>query len=325
MLIALIPAIWFGIRDRPTPNLTYVGVSGSTDSGKVNPDFIAAFEDRPTLRLFERAVSRAEKQPGDVIARTPDFDAELRYSDGSVKGLHLWLSPASSAGSIMDVRDTGTMYKLPKDMAIDLIRLLEPYMKQTPDAEQAPDAKPFPDAERVPAAGDPAPLPSADPDADKPPAYRDASIFSIVARDMPITIGVWEDEMDLEAILGPPVAQTVDVLGDNADTHAGSYVKKMVYDGLQLEWFSPKQNGETYWIMSISVNGDGYRTTREIAVGSPLAKVLEAYPEIGMAPDGRTDPDNAAYVLSDELSGRFLQFEVADGRVAEIRVYRMLN
>lgn len=123
MLIALIPAIWFGIRDRPTPNLTYVGVSGSTDSGKVNPEFFVAFGDRPTLRLFERAVSRAKRQSGEVIARTPDFDAELCYSDGSVKGLHLWLSPTSSAGSIMDVKDTGTIYKLPKDMAAELSRL----------------------------------------------------------------------------------------------------------------------------------------------------------------------------------------------------------
>jgi hypothetical protein len=98
----------------------------------------------------------------------------------------------------------------------------------------------------------------------------------------------------------------------------------MDYDGLQLELFSPKQNGETFWIRSMKASGEGYRTTREIAVGSPLKEMLEAYPEIGMAPDGRTDPDNAAYVMTDEMGELHLRFEVADGRVAEIQVYRVL-
>jgi hypothetical protein len=324
LLLVLIPVAYFGFRDLFTANIKKVSVSKSTGFGKVNPNFFAVFDDRPALRLFERALAKAEKQPGIVDAVEPHYDVEIHYSNGRTKGLHLWLFPESSAGSIMHVTSTSTIYTLPKDIAGELIELLEPYATQLPDERRdSADADQSADEKPDPARGESSALPSEDPDASQPPDYRSASIFSLVAGDTPISIGAWDNEVDLESILGPPASQTVEVL-ENADTHTGSFLKKMDYDELRLELFSPKQNGETFWILSMKASGEGYRTTREIAVGSPLKEMLEAYPEIVMAPDGRTDPDNAAYVMTDEMGELYLRFEVADGRVAEIQVYRVL-
>ena len=326
LLLAVIPVAYFGVRDLLTASITKAGVSKSTGFGKVNPDHLAMFEDRPTLRLFERALAKAEKFPGIADVADPHFDVELLYSNGRVRGLHLWLIPEGVAGSIMDVTNTGTIYELPRDIVADLIALLEPYAEQAKDGERdsaQAEMPALPTEEPDLADGEPPAIPVDDPDAGEPPACRDASVFSLVAGDIPISIGAWDNEIDLEALLGRPVAQTVEAL-ENADTHTGSYVKKMSYAGLELELFSPKQNGETFWIMSIGLTGNGYRTTREIAVGSTLEELLLSCPEIGMVQDGRTDTGNAAYEMSDELNERFLRFEVADGRVAEIRVYRML-
>jgi hypothetical protein len=270
------------------------------------------FEDRPALNLFRRVVSRAIKLPGIVDVAHPDYDAEIRYSNGRTTGLHLWLHPKGTAASIMYVDDTHTMYRVPEDIAGELFKRLQPYAEQPANERSGPVGE------------EPSALPSEDPDAGgSVPEYRGAGVFSLVAGDTPIAPGAWDHEIDLEAILGPPVGQDVEVL-ENADTHTGSFVKKMEYDGLRLELFSPKQNGETFHILSMKASGEGYRTTRDIAVGSTLDDLLLAYPEVRMAPDGRTDPANAAYEMSDELSERFLRFEVADGRVAEIHLYRVL-
>jgi len=319
LLLVLIPIAYFGVRDLLTANITKAGVSKSTGFGKVNPDFFAVFEDRPALRLFERALSEAKKQPGVVDVMKPDYDVQILYSNGREKRLHLWLHPERPAGSLMDVTNTSTIYTLPEDIAGRIQELLRPYTAQRPDHADQPT-----DGEPDPARGETSALPAEDPDAGgQVPDYRSAGIFALVIGDAPIRIGAWEDETDLDAILGPPAEMTVRLL-ENADTHTGSYVKNMVYDGLQLELFSPGQNGETFWIMAMKASKEGYRTTREIEVGSTRDDLLIAYPEISLAPDGRTDPDNAAYVLSDEMSEYYLQFEVADGRVAEIQLYRLI-
>lgn len=315
LLLVLIPFAYHGCKYLFTPNIAKAGISKSTGFGKVNPDFFAVFEDRPTLNLFRRALEKAEKQPVLVDAVDPHYDVEIRYPDGRAKGLHLWLFPEVAAGSIMDVTNTSTIYTLPPDIARELTERLKPYADPSPDEPQDPaDAEQSVPSSEVPDAPEPAPE----------PAFGDADIFSLVIRDVPIPIGAWDNEIDPEAILGAPVSQTVETL-ENADTLTGSFLKRMDYDGLRIELFSPKQNGETFWILSMKAIKEGYRTPKNIEVGSSLEDLLTAYPEIGMAPDGRTDPGNAAYAMSDEMGDRYLQFEVTNGRVAEIHLYRLIN
>ncbi|MFD1957416.1 hypothetical protein ACFSL6_25415 [Paenibacillus thailandensis] len=149
------------------------------------------------------------------------------------------------------------------------------------------------------------------------------SDFSLSVNNAVLSLHVWDNEIDLEQTLGAPITQNVEQL-ENADTHTGSFIKKLEYDGLHMELFSPKQNGKTFWIMSMLLSKEGYKTAKGIEVGSTLEEVKTAYPGIEMAPDGRTDPDNAAYAISNEAQTDHLQFEVKEGLVSEIKIFSQL-
>lgn len=147
--------------------------------------------------------------------------------------------------------------------------------------------------------------------------------FSLSIGDTYITLHDREDNINLEVILGVPVTQTIEKL-ENADTYTGSLIKKLSFDGLHIELFSPKQEGEAFWVMSMHVFKKGYRTPEGIEVGSTLEEVKTAYPDIEMTLDGRTDPENGAYEIHDEMQLNFLQFEVKGGLVSEIKFYSLL-
>lgn len=131
----------------------------------------------------------------------------------------------------------------------------------------------------------------------------------------------WDDRTDLEGLLGKPLSQKMEAM-EHADTLTGSFVKELTYEGLRLELFSPKQNGQSFWVMSIEATAPQYGTPDGIVVGSTVADVKKAYPGITIG-DGRTDPDNAAYLLSDN-EGRNLEFEVKDGTVAKIHLFFLI-
>lgn len=131
----------------------------------------------------------------------------------------------------------------------------------------------------------------------------------------------WDDRTDLEGLLGKPLSQKMEAL-ENADTLTGSFVKELTYEGLRLELFSPKQNGQSFWVMSMEATAPQYETPDGIAVGNTVADVKKAYPGIAIG-DGRTDPDNASYLLSDK-EGRNLEFEVKDGTVAKIHLFFLI-
>jgi hypothetical protein len=308
LLFVLIPFVYHGAGYLFNPTITKVGVSLSTGFGKVNPDFFAVFEDRPTLNLFKLAVSKAVKLPGIVDVAQPDYDVEMVYANGHKEGLHMWLYPEGPAGAIMYLTNTHIICTLPEDIAGRLAGLLAPFAAG--ESEPVGRSKPADDSsEDDDAAGSTAGVSS-------------PSDFSIKVNDSIIALHAWDYEVNLEDVLGPSAAQSVEVL-EHADTLTGSFVKRLDYDGLQLELFSPKQNGETFWIMSIMVSGKGYLTPRGIGVGSTLEELKSAYPAIETAPDGRTDPRNAAYRITDEGCNH-LQFEVQDGVVDEIRIYHLI-
>jgi len=308
LLFVLVPFVYHGANYLFNPTIAKVGVSLSTGFGKVNPDFFAVFEDRPTLKLFKLAVSKAEKQPGIVDVAQPEYDVEMVYANGHTEGLHMWLHPEGTAGAIMYVTNTETIYTLPEDIAGRLVELLAPFLagESEPDGQSEPADDSLEDDDATESTTDGISL----------------NDFSIKVNDSIIALHAWDHEVNLEDVLGPPAAQSVEVL-ENADTLTGSFVKRLDYDGLHLELFSPKQNGETFWIMSMKVSGKGYLTPRGIGVGSTLEELKNAYPAIEMAPDGRTDPRNAAYWITDE-GYNHLQFEVQEGVVAEIQIYHLI-
>jgi hypothetical protein len=152
-----------------------------------------------------------------------------------------------------------------------------------------------------------------------------ANDFSLSINNAIITLNDWDYEVNLDEVLGDPVSQNVEELGDGADTHTGSFIKRVKYDGLQFELFSPKQNGKDFWIMTMEIFKKGYKTPRGIEIGNTVEAVMNAYPGIEIALDGRTNPNNCAYEISNEEQYNYLRLDVKEGLVSGMKIYHLIN
>lgn len=156
------------------------------------------------------------------------------------------------------------------------------------------------------------------------PTVEEPAVFALDINGRLISLREMDYEVDLEKVLGNPVSQNVEELGDGADTLTGSFIKILKYDGLRIELFSPKQDGKDFWIMTMDIFKKGYKTSRGIEVGNTVEEVKNAYPSIEIALDGRTDPNNCAYVIRNEEQYNYLQFEVQDGMVSGIKIFHLI-
>ncbi|WP_276351899.1 hypothetical protein [Cohnella caldifontis] len=153
------------------------------------------------------------------------------------------------------------------------------------------------------------------------PIRRWSSEYSLQIGDGYLALRDGGDRAD--AMLGALASRQVEKL-ENADTYTGSWIERRTYDGLKMELFSPKQDGKTFWIMTMEVSKKGYPTSKGIEIGDTLEQLKKAYPGIEMANDGRTDPINAAYEIHDRDRFNFLSFEIVDGTVTGIKIYNLL-
>lgn len=149
---------------------------------------------------------------------------------------------------------------------------------------------------------------------------REPTDYSLFIGDHYITLSDWDDEIDLEVILGPPLTEHLEEIKQAAQL-TGSYLKTLEYDGLRMELFSPAQNGKTFWIMSMEVSKEGYKTARGIEVGSTLEEMKAAYPEI----EEVTWADPYFYQLHEGYNLKYLRIEVHEDLVSKIRLFRELN
>ncbi|MCR8656890.1 hypothetical protein [Paenibacillus endoradicis] len=153
---------------------------------------------------------------------------------------------------------------------------------------------------------------------------NDTNDYSLIINNSIITLKDWDNKVDLQKILGEPISQNIEELGNEADTLKGSFIKTLEYDGLQIKLTSPKENGKDFWIMEMVVNKKDYKTSKGIEIGDKIEEVKNSYPDLEIALDGRTDPNNCAYVLSNEQV-EYLQFEVKEGFVSEIKILYVMQ
>jgi hypothetical protein len=144
--------------------------------------------------------------------------------------------------------------------------------------------------------------------------------YSLMADNRPISLKGWYKEADLSALLGKLVSETDEVLGSEADTFSGSHIKTLKYEGLVVKLFSPKDNGKEFWLMSMDLTSSKLQTPGGITVGSTLAQLKEAYKDIEIVPDGRTDASNCAYRFGMREGYKYITFEVEKGIVKEIKL-----
>ncbi|WP_379135798.1 hypothetical protein [Paenibacillus sp. sgz500958] len=148
----------------------------------------------------------------------------------------------------------------------------------------------------------------------------DKDDFAIMINENIVPLHGWDNEIDLISLLGEPLSQHTTTL-QNADTLTGSYLKEIKYPGLEMELFSPKGNGKTFWIMSMKLTDSTQTTVKGLRVGMNLDDLKSAYRDIPIAPDGRTDPDNCAYRISIPEKYDYARYEVKHGVIHEIYIY----
>ncbi len=151
-------------------------------------------------------------------------------------------------------------------------------------------------------------------------AINDINDFSFLIGDKKVSLFDWDYEVDLENLLGKPTHEKTTNLGPASDTFAGSYVKELKFDGIELELFSPKDDGNDFYILSMLVTDSKYQTSRGIKVGDSLEELKKTYPETEPVLDGRTDENNMGYRIL-EGAYNYITFEVNDGVVEQIKIY----
>ena len=149
---------------------------------------------------------------------------------------------------------------------------------------------------------------------------KEISEFSILIGDEKVSLMDWDDKVDLEEIFGKPIEEKIEKLGPGSDTFEGSFIKEVKFSGIEFEMFSPKENGKSFFVLSMEVTDSKFETKRGIKVGDGLEKLNEMYPEIQPVLDGREDSNNRGYKI-EEGAYNYLTFEVKDGIIINIKIY----
>jgi hypothetical protein len=150
------------------------------------------------------------------------------------------------------------------------------------------------------------------------PAISEAD-FAVSVNGGTIKLGTWDKDMNLVKMLGGPRTEKTEKLGQVADTFTGSYIKRQFYDGLELGFMSPRDNGKTYLLDRILISGGQYQTARGIKVGDGYERMLQTY--VYAPPDNTVyDQKNHTYSFKDS-STKLINFEVKNGLVKSIALF----
>ncbi|TYQ14995.1 UNVERIFIED_CONTAM: copper amine oxidase-like protein [Acetivibrio alkalicellulosi] len=142
----------------------------------------------------------------------------------------------------------------------------------------------------------------------------DEEKFGIKFDDSEIKIGDWDDQINLNEMFGEPISEKLEELGEGADTYAGSYLKKIEFDGIVITLMSPPTNGETFFVEKIQITKPEYETLRGVKVGDSLEKIQEIYGEL------YHDEYNDRYYYNNE-NFYYIDFELEEGVVKSITIY----
>ncbi len=147
----------------------------------------------------------------------------------------------------------------------------------------------------------------------------DEGDFAVEFKQRSVKLGDWERYLDLQGIFGQALSAETVRLGTDAGALAGSYVKRLVYDGVELGLISPGNNGKSFYLDTAYITGGAWATARGVMVGDSYTKILELYPGKSGEERAREDPRNRFYSYSKVDAGdMLLNFEVRDGIVKSI-------
>lgn len=148
----------------------------------------------------------------------------------------------------------------------------------------------------------------------------DTGTFSIQLGSTTLSLQQWDSTFNLEKELDKPLKQKTKQLDQNSDTHSGSYIRDIEYKGMKLKFFSPKQNGRTFWVQEIIITDPKYKTTKGITIGDDLEKVKLAYPALKKFPGENEN----MYLVADDRYEKSIEMEFDKNRLTKLRMYYMM-
>jgi hypothetical protein len=80
-------------------------------------------ENSTELQTFVDAIEKAEKLDGVFDMTAPDYLLTLTFDDKTIAKYPLWLG--TDGGSLMNEKDSHTLYKLPSNLIYDLIKYVK--------------------------------------------------------------------------------------------------------------------------------------------------------------------------------------------------------
>ncbi|MEK5431327.1 hypothetical protein MKY88_10685 [Lysinibacillus sp. FSL R7-0073] len=100
-----------------------VSISNSVEFGSVHTDCMKGYED--SLNIFHEGMTTAVRNEGIVNMAAPQLDVEVVDTAGNQYGFHLWLGEIGQKSTLMNVKDTHTIYSISEDLTAPLRSLVQ--------------------------------------------------------------------------------------------------------------------------------------------------------------------------------------------------------
>lgn len=103
--------------------LANISISNSVEFGSVHTDCMKGYED--SLNIFHEGMTTAVRNEGIVNMAAPQLDVEVVDTAGNQYGFHLWLGEIGQKSTLMNVKDTHTIYSISEDLTAPLRSLVQ--------------------------------------------------------------------------------------------------------------------------------------------------------------------------------------------------------
>lgn len=88
-----------------------INVSKSNGIGDMNQDINLSFDDKESIKVFERAIRTAVKHQSNINETKPDYDVMVEYDGGfPTHAIHLWLGEEDEKSTLMYLVGEGETY-----------------------------------------------------------------------------------------------------------------------------------------------------------------------------------------------------------------------
>ncbi|ODV56190.1 hypothetical protein [Lysinibacillus fusiformis] len=125
--MSLLATVVLGYTDEELAigKLAKVNISNSVEFGSVHTAFMKGYEDEASLNIFHEGMTTAVRNEGIVNMAAPQLDVEIVDTAGNQYGFHLWLGEIGQKSTLMNVKDTHTIFSISEDLTAPLRSLVQ--------------------------------------------------------------------------------------------------------------------------------------------------------------------------------------------------------